>query len=286
MRPGRPLPSAYVEENLELLGEGVANLQAHLNNVKQFGVPAVVAVNVFPTDTEREIEYLRAAAAEAGAHAVAATTHWANGGQGALEMAEAVEDACTVPGDFSLLYPDELSLKEKISTIARKVYGAADVSYTALANRQLAQYEKAGFGDLPICMAKTHLSISHDPGLRGAPRGYTLPIREVRASVGPGSYTHWSAPCAPCPVCRRLRPTSMWTSTRPEKSWASSEVSRPNGGGVSGRSVSSFPTPYSREAGPTGTHLVRPTTLVKHLNRSPKAHVLPHTFAARAQLGV
>ena len=186
VRPGRPLPRAYVEENLELLGEGVANLQAHLNNVKQFGVPAVVAVNVFPTDTEREIEYLRAAASEAGAHAVAATTHWANGGQGALEMAEAVEDACTVPGDFSLLYPDELSLKEKISTIARKVYGAADVSYTALANRQLAQYEQAGFGDLPICMAKTHLSISHDPSLRGAPRGYTLPIREVRASVGAG----------------------------------------------------------------------------------------------------
>ena len=186
VKPGRPLPRAYVEEDLELLGEGVANLQAHLNNVKQFGVPAVVAVNVFPTDTEREIEYLRAAATEAGAHAVAATTHWANGGQGALEMAEAVEDACTVPGDFSLLYPDELSLKEKISTIARKVYGAADVSYTALANRQLAQYEKAGFGNLPICMAKTHLSISHDPSLKGAPRGYTLPIREVRASVGAG----------------------------------------------------------------------------------------------------
>ena len=186
VRPGRPLPSAYVEENLGLLGEGVVNMQAHLNTIRRFGVPAVVAVNVFPTDTDREIEYVRAAASEAGAHAAAPTTHWANGGQGAVEMAEAVEDACTVPGDFSLLYPDDLSLKEKISTIAQNVYGAEDVSYTALANRQLAQYEKAGFGDLPICMAKTHLSISHDPKLRGAPRGYTLPIREVRASVGAG----------------------------------------------------------------------------------------------------
>ena len=186
VKPGRPLPRAYVEENLGLLGEGVANLQAHLDTIGRFGVPAVVAVNVFPTDTDREIEYVRAAASEAGAHAAAATTHWADGGQGALQMAEAVEDACTVSGDFSLLYPDESSLKEKIETIARRVYGAADVSYTPLADRQLAQYERAGFGDLPICMAKTHLSISHDPSLRGAPRGYTLPIREVRASVGAG----------------------------------------------------------------------------------------------------
>ncbi len=186
VKPGRPLHRAYVEENLELLGEGVVNLQAHLETIRRFGVPAVVAINVFPTDTEREIQYIRAAAAEAGAHAVAATTHWADGGQGALEMAEAVEDACTVQGDFRLLYPNDFSLKEKIETVARQVYGAEDVSYTPLANRQLAQYERAGFGDLPVCMAKTHLSISHDPNLRGAPRGYTLPIREVRASVGAG----------------------------------------------------------------------------------------------------
>ena len=186
VKPGRPLHRAYVEENLELLGEGVVNLQAHLETIRRFGVPAVVAINVFPTDTEREIQYIRAAAAEAGAHAVAATTHWADGGQGALEMAEAVEDACTVQGDFRLLYPNEFSLKEKIETVARQVYGAEDVSYTPLANRQLTQYERAGFGDLPVCMAKTHLSISHDPNLRGAPRGYTLPIREVRASVGAG----------------------------------------------------------------------------------------------------
>ena len=186
VRPGRPLPRAYVEENLPLLGEGVVNMQAHLDTIKRFGVPAVVAVNVFPTDTDREIAYIQAAAAEAGAHAAAPSTHWADGGQGALQMAEAVEDACTVEGDFRLLYPKEFSLKEKIETIARNVYGAADVSYTPVANRQLAQYEKAGFGDLPICMAKTHLSISHDPNLRGAPRGYTLPIREVRASVGAG----------------------------------------------------------------------------------------------------
>ena len=186
VKPGRPLPKAYVEENLPLLREGIVNMQAHLDTIKRFGIPAVVAVNVFPTDTEREIAYIQAAATEAGAHAAAPTTHWANGGQGALQMAEAVEDACTAEGDFNLLYPNEFSLKEKIESIARHVYGAADVSYTPLANRQLAQYEKSGFGDLPICMAKTHLSISHDPNLRGAPRGYTLPIREVRASVGAG----------------------------------------------------------------------------------------------------
>ena len=186
VKPGRPLPRDYTEENLPLLGEGVVNLQHHLNTIKRFGIPAVVAINVFPTDTDREIRYIQSAATEVGAHSVAPTTHWADGGQGALQMAEAVEDACTRESDFSLLYPDDLSLKEKIETIARHVYGAADVSYTAMANRQLAQYEKAGFGNLPICMAKTHLSISHDPNLRGAPRGYTLPIREVRASVGAG----------------------------------------------------------------------------------------------------
>jgi methylenetetrahydrofolate dehydrogenase (NADP+)/methenyltetrahydrofolate cyclohydrolase/formyltetrahydrofolate synthetase/formate--tetrahydrofolate ligase len=186
VKPGRPMHRAYVEENLPLLGEGVVNLQHHLNTIKRFGIPAVVAINVFPTDTQKEIEYITSAAVEVGAHAVAPTTHWADGGQGALQMAEAVEDACTRDSNFSLLYPNEFSLKQKIETIARNVYGAADVSYTPLASRQLAQYEKAGFGDLPICMAKTHLSISHDPNLRGAPRGYTLPIREVRASVGAG----------------------------------------------------------------------------------------------------
>ena len=184
--PGKPLHPSYTEENLPLLREGVANLQAHLETIREFGVPAVVAVNIFPTDTQREIEYIQSAAVEAGAHSAVPATHWAEGGAGAGQLAEVVEDACAVSGNFRLIYSLEQPLKEKIARIARQVYGAEDVSYSALADRQLAQYEKAGFGNLPICMAKTHLSISHDPSLRGAPRGYTLPVREVRASVGAG----------------------------------------------------------------------------------------------------
>ena len=164
----------------------MANLQAHLETIREFGIPAVVAVNIFPTDTQREIEYIQSAAVEAGAHSAVPATHWAEGGAGAGQLAEVVEDACAVSGNFRLIYSLEQPLKEKIARIARQVYGAEDVSYSALADRQLAQYEQAGFGNLPICMAKTHLSISHDPSLRGAPRGYTLPVREVRASVGAG----------------------------------------------------------------------------------------------------
>ncbi len=183
---GRPLDVAYTEENLALLRAGLANLQAHVVNARRFGIPVVVAVNQFPTDTAREMQLIREAAMAAGAHAAVTTNHWALGGEGALELAAAVEDACEAPADFKFLYPLNRSIKEKIETIACDIYGAGEVEYSPLATRQIADFEQAGFGYLPINMAKTHLSISHDPSLKGAPTGYTLAVREVRASVGAG----------------------------------------------------------------------------------------------------
>ncbi len=183
---GRPLDRAYTEENLPLLRAGLANLQAHIANVQRFGVPVVVAVNTFPTDTRRELELVAEAAMESGATAAVTADHWARGGEGARELAEAVVEACRQPSRFTFLYPLERSIKEKIEIIAREMYSAGSVEYSPTADRQIAEYERAGFGYLPICMAKTHLSISHDPSLKGAPTGYTLPVREVRASVGAG----------------------------------------------------------------------------------------------------
>ncbi len=146
----------------------------------------MVAVNRFSTDTDAEIALVRRIAEEAGAEAVAMADHWANGGKGAIELAEAVVAACEKPSNFNFLYPLDLPIKTKIETIAREVYGADGVKYEALAERQIKQYEQAGYGNLPICMAKTHLSLSHDPSLKGVPKGFMLPIREVRASVGAG----------------------------------------------------------------------------------------------------
>jgi methylenetetrahydrofolate dehydrogenase (NADP+)/methenyltetrahydrofolate cyclohydrolase/formyltetrahydrofolate synthetase len=146
----------------------------------------VVAINRFQYDTPAEIALVKKIAEEAGAHAAVPSNHWAEGGKGAMELAEAVVDACEQPNDFRFLYPLELSIKEKIETIASRVYGADGVDYSPLAEQQIAAYEKAGFGNLPMCMAKTHLSISHDPAWKGVPQGFVLPIREVRASVGAG----------------------------------------------------------------------------------------------------
>ena len=183
---GRPLDTAYTEENLPLLRAGLTNLETHIRNARRFGVPIVVAVNMFPTDTEREVRLIQQTAREGGAVDAVATDHWARGGEGARELAQAVTEAAEQPSDFQFLYPLERSIKEKIETIATEIYGAADVEYSAMANRQIADFEEAGFGYLPICMAKTHLSISHDPARKGSPTGYTLPVREVRASVGAG----------------------------------------------------------------------------------------------------
>lgn len=184
--PGKPLDEAYTRENLELLEKGVCNMQRNIEIAKMFGVPVVVAVNHFHDDTPAEVELVRKAAEDAGAEAAVTSSHWAHGGKGAVELAEAVVEACEKPGDFKFLYPLDISIKEKIETICKKVYLADGVTYEPLAERQIASYEKAGLTELPMCMAKTHLSLSHDPKLKGVPKGFTVPIREVRASAGAG----------------------------------------------------------------------------------------------------
>lgn len=184
--PGLPLDPAYTEENLGLLEEGLANMLVHIRNAKMYGIPVVVAVNKFQYDTPAEVEMVKKAALEAGAEIAAMSDHWANGGDGALELAEAVVEACEKPSNFEFLYPLDLSIKEKIETIAKKMYNAGEVVYEPLAERQIKSYEANNFGNLPICMAKTHLSISHDPALKNAPSGYSLSVREARASVGAG----------------------------------------------------------------------------------------------------
>jgi formate--tetrahydrofolate ligase len=185
VRAGRPLPEELLAENPDVVHEGAANLRKQLDNVRLHGVTPVVAINAFPTDHESEHRALREIAEEAGVRA-AVCTHFARGGKGAVELAEAVAEAAEAPGAFRFLYPDEASLRDKIETIATKVYGADGVDYDLTASRQLDAYEQGGFGRLPVCIAKTHLSISSDPTLKGAPTGWRLPVREVRASVGAG----------------------------------------------------------------------------------------------------
>ena len=184
--PGRPLDKAYTEENVALLEKGMANMVAHIRNAKRFGVPVVVAVNKFHTDTPAEIAAVERAAIAAGAETAVMSDHWANGGDGAVALAEAVVAACEKPSSFDFLYPLDLPIKTKIETIAKEIYSAGEVIYEPQADKQIKSYEENGFGNLPICMAKTHLSISHDPLLKNAPSGYTLTVREVRASVGAG----------------------------------------------------------------------------------------------------
>lgn len=184
--PGKPLPADYVQENLPLLEKGVCNMTRCIEIAKMFGVPVVVAINSFPTDTPAECELARKAAEQAGAEAAVISNHWAQGGKGAVELAEAVVAACQKPANFQLLYPDDMPIKQKIETVAKKVYLAAEVRYEPMAEKQIAAYEKWGLNKLPICMAKTHLSLSHDPLLKGVPKGFTVPVREVRASAGAG----------------------------------------------------------------------------------------------------
>jgi formate--tetrahydrofolate ligase len=185
VRAGRPLPQELLEENPDAVHEGAANLRKQLENVRLHGVTPVVAINAFPTDHDTEHKALRWIAERAGARA-AVCSHFADGGRGAAELAEAVAEAAQEPSGFRLLYPDEASLREKIETIAVQVYGADGVDYDLAASRQLDGYQRNGFGRLPVCIAKTHLSISSDPTLKGAPTGWRLPVREVRASVGAG----------------------------------------------------------------------------------------------------
>jgi formate--tetrahydrofolate ligase len=182
---GRPLPPELLEENPDDVFAGADNLRKQIENVRLHGVSPVVAINAFPTDHASEHAAIREIAEGMGAR-VAVCNHFTEGGAGAVELAEAVAEATEEPTNFRFLYPEEASLREKIETIATKVYGADGVAYDMKASQQLDSYEKNGFGRLPVCMAKTHLSISSDPTLLGAPKGWTLPVREVRASVGAG----------------------------------------------------------------------------------------------------
>ena len=182
---GKPLPEELLAENPDDVHAGAANLRKQIENIRMHGVSPVVAINAFPGDYTSEHAVIREIAEEMGAR-VAVSTHFSDGGAGATELAEAVAEAAAEPSEFQLLYPSAAPLREKIETIATRVYGADGVSYTPTARKQLDNYERNGFGDLPVCMAKTHLSISSDPKLLGAPTGWTLPVREVRASVGAG----------------------------------------------------------------------------------------------------
>ncbi len=186
LSPGKGLPAAYREENLELLSAGLTNLEAHIRIAAKFGVPTVVALNAFPTDTEKEWELIREGAIKAGAADAVVCHHWALGGEGAVELAKAVELACEKPSHFDFLYPLDAPLRAKIETLATEVYGASGVDYSSEARAALEALEDKGYGALPICMAKTQYSLSHDPALKGAPKAYRLPIREVRLSAGAG----------------------------------------------------------------------------------------------------
>jgi formate--tetrahydrofolate ligase len=182
---GKPLPEDLTAENPDDVLAGAANLRKQIENVRLHGVEPVVAIGTFPTDHLSEQRAIVEFAESLGVRA-AISRHFEEGGAGATEVAEAVVEAANQPSKFQMLYPSEASLREKIETVATKVYGAAAVEYSAQASKQLDTYERAGFGSLPVCIAKTNLSISSDPTLKGAPTGWTLPVREVRASVGAG----------------------------------------------------------------------------------------------------
>jgi len=183
---GKPLGSEYTDENLDLLRAGLPNLERHVENALKYGVNVVVAVNSFATDTPAEVELVREAALKMGAMDAVVSTHWADGGLGAKKLAEAVIKAAEKPSNFQFLYPLEISIKEKIETIAREIYRADGVDYTPEAEEQVARYTRLGFDKLPICMAKTHLSFTTDASKKGAPNDFRITVREIRASAGSG----------------------------------------------------------------------------------------------------
>jgi formyltetrahydrofolate synthetase len=183
---GKPLDKAYTEENLELLEKGLPNLLQHVENAVKFGVPVVVAINRFKYDTDAEIELIRKRARETGAEDAVMHNVWAMGGEGGADLAGAVVKACEKPNNFHFLYEDDMSIKEKIETIAREIYRADGVDYTDEAEAKIRLFTNMGLAHLPLCMAKTHLSFTHDPSIKGTPRGWRLPITDVRASVGAG----------------------------------------------------------------------------------------------------
>jgi len=183
---GRPLDPGLAKEDLAAVAEGCANLDKQIENARLFGVPVVVAINSFPTDTAAEVEAVRQRSLAAGAEGAYVSHVWGEGGAGGEELARAVLKAAERPKNFRFLYELDRPIKEKIETIATRIYGADGVDYLPAAEQQIKKYTDLGYGNLPICMAKTHLSISHDPALKGRPGGFRVPVREVRASMGAG----------------------------------------------------------------------------------------------------
>jgi len=184
---GSPLAPEYVHENLDLVRKGLENLKAHCENAQKFGIPVVVAINRFYTDTDAELNLVRQECLASGHVSDAVVTnHWEEGGAGSIDLGKAVIKAAEEPANFKFLYPLDISIKEKIETIAREIYGADGVDYTPEAEKQIENYTRLGYDNIPICMAKTHLSLSHDAALKGRPKGFRIPIREVRASIGAG----------------------------------------------------------------------------------------------------
>lgn len=182
--PGRPLAREYQEENLELVEKGLPNLLHHLETVKKSGIKPVVCINRFHTDTDREVELVRRAVERAGGRC-AVSQHWLKGGEGALELADAVIEACQEPVEFKFLYPLELPLRKRVELIAREVYGADGVSWTPQAEAKAKEFEEdPRFRDFYTMMVKTHLSLSHDPNLKGVPKGWVLPIRDILVFTG------------------------------------------------------------------------------------------------------
>ena len=183
---GKPLDANLKEENIEAIAEGLCNLQKHIENVSLFGVPVVVAINRFSSDTNKEIDFVKKKAREFGAYDCSVSEVWAKGSKGGIELGKSVIQAAEEKSDFRFLYPLNIPIKEKIKTIATRIYGARDVEYSPGAEEKVRLYTQRGYDNLPICMAKTHLSLTHDPNLKGRPRDFILPIRDVRASVGAG----------------------------------------------------------------------------------------------------
>lgn len=184
--PGAALSSVYKEENVDILRAGCVNLKKQIANAKSFGIPVVVAINKFATDTDAEISVLREEAISAGAEDAILSNHWAEGGKGAVDLAHGVIAAADKPKDLKLTYDLEGSIHERLEAIGKKMYGAEKVELSEIAQKKVDTYTRQGFGNLPICIAKTQYSLSHDPDLKGAPTGFTIPIRDVRLAAGAG----------------------------------------------------------------------------------------------------
>ncbi|KAL5452195.1 hypothetical protein PMIN06_006018 [Paraphaeosphaeria minitans] len=183
---GAQLPEVYRTENVEILRKGCVNLRKHIENAKSYGVPVVVCINKFSTDTQAEIDIIKEEALAAGAEDAIAANHWAEGGKGAVDLAKGIIAASNAKSDFKLLYDLEGTVQERIDAIAQKMYGADKVEFSELAQKKVDTYTKQGLGNLPICVAKTQYSLSHDPELKGAPTGFTVPVRDVRMAAGAG----------------------------------------------------------------------------------------------------